>query len=421
MLRIDVYEVEGARVPGEGRFYVAEEAAEDGELEGVKEEGDGGFVGQGVGGGVGVVEEDGGERVGGGVMLPDVDVFAGDPGQIGVEFDAFDAEEGVERGDEERAAFTGADVEEDSARDGGGKGHALQPEVEQGGKDAGGDAVVGGELFGVGGGALGDDGGWPEAGGVGAVEGIEGVDDGFGLLRAGRSGHLVRLQDGEERWEECNRNSGDGLEAEEAIFDLGEELGGGGVVGGGCDKGDGGEEARDQAGGFGVGGESRVADEVEVDDVALQVVAVAESVEEVGIGHEGLVGGVAVELGAAVDVLAGLVQAVGAAEGVRVVGDEVEAAAFEVGTGVMEGGGDGGLGGVEGLEGRLELVGGGVAEGGGVVIGGPGGDDGGGGVGGGGGGQGDRRGRLPAGAVEAVEVEGAEGEDEGDEDVLVGL
>jgi hypothetical protein len=42
------------------------------------------------------------------------------------------------------------------------------------------------------------------------------------------------------------------------------------------------------AGGFGVGGEGGGADEVAVDDVLAEdgVVAVAEGVEEVGVGHE---------------------------------------------------------------------------------------------------------------------------------------
>ena len=119
------------------------------------------------------------------------------------------------------------------------------------------------------------------------------------------------------------------MEAEEAVFDLGEELGVDGFVGGGCGEADSSEKARGEARGFGVWGESSFADQAECDDVALQVVAVAESGEQVGVGH--LVSGVAVELGAAVDVLAGLVEAVGAAERVGVIADEVEAAAFEVG------------------------------------------------------------------------------------------
>ena len=187
MLCIDVYEVEGAGVPRNRSFHVPEEAAQDRELERVEEEGDGGFVGQRVGGRVGVVEEDRRKRLGVGVMLPDFDVGFGYLRQRFVELDAFDAQEGVKRGDEQGSAFAGSDVEEDGSGDGRGEGHALQPEVEQRGKNAGRDAVVGGELFGVGGGPLRDDGGGPEAGGIGAVEGVEGVDDGLGELR---SGHL---------------------------------------------------------------------------------------------------------------------------------------------------------------------------------------------------------------------------------------
>ena len=61
---VDVEEVEGAWIVGDRVFDVAEEAAEEGELEGVEEEGEGGFEGEGVGGGVGVVEAEGGEGVG---------------------------------------------------------------------------------------------------------------------------------------------------------------------------------------------------------------------------------------------------------------------------------------------------------------------------------------------------------------------
>ena len=187
MLCIDVYEVEGAGVPRNRSFHVPEEAAQDRELERVEEEGDGGFVGQRVGGRVGVVEEDRRKRLGVGVVLPDGYVGFGYFRERFVEFDAFDAQEGVKRGDEQGSAFAGSDVEEDGSGDGRGEGHALQPEVEQRGKNAGRNAVVGGELFGVGGGPLRDDGGGPEAGGIGAVEGVEGVDDGLGELR---SGHL---------------------------------------------------------------------------------------------------------------------------------------------------------------------------------------------------------------------------------------
>ena len=46
-------------------------------------------------------------------------------------------------------------------------------------EDGGGDAVVGGELLDLCGGALDDDGAGDEAGGVGGVEDVEGVDGGF--------------------------------------------------------------------------------------------------------------------------------------------------------------------------------------------------------------------------------------------------
>jgi len=48
VLGIYIYEVKGPRVPGKGGFDAAEEAAEDGQLKGVKEEGQGGFRGQRV-------------------------------------------------------------------------------------------------------------------------------------------------------------------------------------------------------------------------------------------------------------------------------------------------------------------------------------------------------------------------------------
>jgi len=68
---------------------------------------------------------------------------------------------------------------------------------------------------------------------------------------------------------------------------LGGELGVGGFVGGGGGEGDGGDEAGEGWERGCIGGEVGGADEVEVDDVAAQegVVAVAESGEEVGVGH----------------------------------------------------------------------------------------------------------------------------------------
>jgi len=119
VLGVGVDEVEGCGVGGAGVLDVAEEAAEDGQLEGVKEECEGRRGGDGVEGGVGVVELDGREGVGGGVLRPERDVGLGDVGEGLVELDAFDAEERVLRGEEAGAAFAGADVEEDGLLDGG--------------------------------------------------------------------------------------------------------------------------------------------------------------------------------------------------------------------------------------------------------------------------------------------------------------
>ncbi len=96
------------------------------------------------------------------------------------------------------------------------------------------------------------------------------------------------LEDGEEGGEEFELDAGDGGEAEEAIFDLGGKLGGGGLVGGVGVECDGGEEARREVGevGVGVGGEGGGADEAGGDDIgAGGGVAVAEEVKEVGVGH----------------------------------------------------------------------------------------------------------------------------------------
>jgi hypothetical protein len=116
-----------------------------------------------------------------------------------------------------------------------------------------------------------------------------------------------RLQDGKEGREEGELDAGDGFETEETVFDLGEELGVGGVFGigvwAGGVEGDVGDVARWDAGdvgsgGVGVGGEGGGADEAGVDDVAaVGEVAVAEEEVEVGGGHgceiylRGFVGG----------------------------------------------------------------------------------------------------------------------------------
>ena len=63
--------------------------------------------------GVGVVEDERREGFGGGIAEPEVDVGLRDAGEGFVELDAFGAEEGELRGEEQGAAFAGADVEED--------------------------------------------------------------------------------------------------------------------------------------------------------------------------------------------------------------------------------------------------------------------------------------------------------------------
>ncbi len=60
-----VEEVKRFGMCGLGLLDVVEEAAEEGEFEGVEEEGEGRFEGERVGGCVGVVEVDGGEGIGG--------------------------------------------------------------------------------------------------------------------------------------------------------------------------------------------------------------------------------------------------------------------------------------------------------------------------------------------------------------------
>ena len=63
VLGVDVEEVERPWNVGDGGLNVTQEATQDGEFEGVEEEGEGGFGGEGVGGGVGVMEGEGGEGV----------------------------------------------------------------------------------------------------------------------------------------------------------------------------------------------------------------------------------------------------------------------------------------------------------------------------------------------------------------------
>jgi len=166
-------------------FYVLEEATKYGELEGVEEKGEGGFGRKWMGCGVGVVEPEWSERFCCCVLLPEGDVGGGDAGEVGVQFDAFDAEEGKLRSEEHGTSLACADIEEDGVFDGLRCG-ALQPDVEKAMKDAGGDAVVGGELFYLGLGASSNDGAGDEAGGIGAMELVKGVDRGLeGRLLAG--------------------------------------------------------------------------------------------------------------------------------------------------------------------------------------------------------------------------------------------
>ncbi len=143
----------------------------------MEEEGEGGGAGEVEGEGVLLEEVDGGEPRGGGVGgvggEPVVEVALRDVGEGGVEFDADDLAEGEFAGDEHGAAFAGADVDEGVVVDGVGWG-GLAPVVDEGAEDAGGDAVVGGDVLVVG--VAGDEvAGGDEAAGVDAVDLVEGV------------------------------------------------------------------------------------------------------------------------------------------------------------------------------------------------------------------------------------------------------
>lgn len=114
-----------------------------------------------------------------------------------------------------------------------------------------------------------------------AVE-AKGATAGCGDARGGPAG-LV---------EEVDGGVTDGLEAGEAVGDLGAEVGNGGfgwVGGDEVDVDDGfcGDAGDVGAGGFEVGGDGGAEDEAEVDDVAgeVGVVAVAECLEELGVGE----------------------------------------------------------------------------------------------------------------------------------------
>ena len=179
-LGVDVEDVEGrgGGVLGELGFDAVEEGFEDGRLEGVEEEEEGGGGGEVEVEGVLLEEVDGGEAWGGGVGgvegAPVGEVLGGDGGHGGVELDADDLVEGELRGDEDGAAFAGADVDEGVVMDGVGW-EGAEPEVDEGAEDAGGDAVVGGDMLVVG--VAGDEVACgDEAAGVGAVDLVEGVD-----------------------------------------------------------------------------------------------------------------------------------------------------------------------------------------------------------------------------------------------------
>jgi len=157
---VDVDEVDLAGLPGEGAGEVLQAALEDRREEGVVEVEDDGAGWVVEGGGVAVVGFDLAALLPGGGEVLDVDGGVG--AELGGEFDPDDALEGEAGGEEEGAAFAGAEVEE---------GEALPVEVERAeelGEERGGDAVVGGapEVVAVAGGeVLAPD----EAAGVGAV------------------------------------------------------------------------------------------------------------------------------------------------------------------------------------------------------------------------------------------------------------
>jgi hypothetical protein len=99
------------------------------------------------------------------------------------------------------------------------------------------------------------------------------------------------LEDGEEGGEEIELDAGDVRKTKQAIFDLREELGGSGFVGRGGVESDVRDEALREAGDGGAGRvevrcESGGADEAGGDDVwAGGGIAVAEEMEEFGVGH----------------------------------------------------------------------------------------------------------------------------------------
>src|ERR1039458_5194660 len=138
----------------------------------------------GSGGGVGVVG-----------AVPVSDILASDGGERGVELDADDLAEGVLAGDEQAAAFAGADVDKGVAGDGVGR-DGFAPLGDEGAEDGGRDTVVGGDVLVVG--VAGDEVlGGDEAAGVDAVHLVEGMDGELGELEqiagTSRSGDEARV------------------------------------------------------------------------------------------------------------------------------------------------------------------------------------------------------------------------------------
>src|SRR5580658_201821 len=110
----------------------------------------GGGGGGGEVGGVRLEDFEGGERGGGDVGGvgggPLGHILAGDAGEGRVEFDADDFAEVEFAGDEQAAAFAGADVEEGVAVDGV-RRDGLAPVGDELAEDAGGDGVVGSDVL----------------------------------------------------------------------------------------------------------------------------------------------------------------------------------------------------------------------------------------------------------------------------------
>ena len=148
----------------------------------MEEEKEGRRRGEDVVEGVLLNDFDGGEGRGGGVggvdARPMSGVGAGDAGEGGIEFDADDFAERILAGDEQAAAFAGADVDEGVAGDGVGR-DGLAPLVDEGAQNAGRDAIVGGDVLVVG--VAGDEMfGGNQTAGVDAVHLVEGMDGELG-------------------------------------------------------------------------------------------------------------------------------------------------------------------------------------------------------------------------------------------------